>query len=282
MQDDGAGAGQDDGQPGSGAPGGGSPEGGSENDDKPITAKQLKAALESQKRHYEGQLAGQRAEFEAFKQGVGSRKEDPPADKPKRFTRAQLKTAVDAGQITQEQADDHLAEQMREDAKVEAVAAATAAVAGRTHKERIDTEIESYKRLKPDIMTDGTELREKIKAEFQYLVGLGSPGRGAEALPTQLAAIRAVLGPLDKLEKAAGARRPTDSHQDTGGGEGGGRSKDGGGGNSGKALHEHLKGDAKAHYEEGIKKGRYKDWKDVDAELKYASPGVKRRLGLPA
>src|SRR3990167_8168251 len=68
---DGAGAGN--GQAGKGAPAGGSPEGGSENDDKPITAKQLKAALENQRRHYEGKLDGQAREFEAFRAGAGQR-----------------------------------------------------------------------------------------------------------------------------------------------------------------------------------------------------------------
>ena len=80
LENDGAGAGDGD-KTGIGAPDGGSSEDGSENDDKPVTAKQLKAALASQKRHYEGQLQSQRAEFESFKDGVGKRV-DKPADQP--------------------------------------------------------------------------------------------------------------------------------------------------------------------------------------------------------
>ena len=151
---DGAGAGDDPGQAGSGAPAGGSPEGGSENDDKPITAKQLKAALESQKRHYEGKLDGQRAEFEAFKEGVG-KKDAPAPDKPKVYTRADLKAAVDSSQITQEQADD-IWDRQRDSQlteRVEAVALDT--VARTTVRERIASEVSSYKRLKPEIMEKG-------------------------------------------------------------------------------------------------------------------------------
>lgn len=281
LEGEGAGTGEDSGQGGSGAPSGGSSEGGSENDDKPITARQLKAALASQKKAFEDQIAAKDRELEAFKEGVGKRVHQQ--DQPKTYTKAELKAAVEAGQITQEQADDAWDQQretqIREAARTEALNAVTA----KSTKERIDGDIESYKRLKPEIMESGSDIRTKVEAEFQYLVReLGEPGSGPGVLKTQLKAIRAVLGPLDRLEKAASARRAAD-HEQQGGGSGEGKGKGGGeGGGGGKALHEHLTGDNKAYYEKGIKAGRYKDWKDVDAELKYATPSVRRRLGLPA
>ena len=275
---EGAGSGEPD-ETGSGAPDGGSPEGGSENDDKPITAKQLKAALESQKRHYEGQLSGQRAEFEAFKQGVvGSRKQEEPDPKPTRYTRAQLKAAVDAGQISQEQADDTWAQQIEADVTERATAAATNAVVRQTTKERIDADISAYRRLKPEIMENGSELREKVQAEFNVLVAAGLPGRGEAALPTQLAAIRAVLGPIDKLEKASKATRSQESHQE--GGSGGQESRPA---KTGNKLVDQLDSRWREHYEAGIKQGRYPNgWKDVEAELKFATPKTRQRLGLNA
>lgn len=270
-----AGAGAGNGQGGSGAPSGGSPEGGSENeglDDK--FEKRIKAALANQARQYESRIDAVRAEFEAFKAGASSN--EPPADKPRVYTRAELKAAVDAAQITQEQADDRWAAQIEAEATSKAVAAATAVVNGQATKERVDSEIESYKRLKPEIMEKGSELRGKVEAEFDHLVHVvGMPGKGNGVLQTQLAAIRAVLGPLDKLEKSANAGRAHESDEQ-GGGTGGG--KPGGGS---KKLVDHLKGDAKEHYERGIKQGRYKDWNAVEAELKYASPSVRQRLGLP-
>jgi len=273
LEGEGAGAGQDDGQGESGASSGGSSKGGSENDDKPITAKQLKAALENQKRHYEVQLAGQRSEFEAFKEGVG--KKDKPADQPKVYAKAELKAAVEAGQISQEQADDlwdrQRETQIREAAKSDALSAVT----GKQTKERVDADIAKYRQLKPEIMQAGSAERDRISEEFRYLVANGSPNN----LATELAAIRAALGSLEKLEKAASAKRAADHDQQ--GGEGGdGKPK---GGNSSKKLVDHLKGDAKEFYERGIKQGRYpKGWDDVEAELKFASPNVRVRLGLPA
>lgn len=278
MDQEGAGADGNDGQDGNGAPSGGSPKGGSENDDKPITAKQLKAALESQKRHYEGKLESQRAEFEAFKAGAASSGAKQAAEPQKHYTRTELKAAVTAGQISQDQADDIWDNQVRAEAIETARVTATEVVRGGTQKERVDSQIESYKRLRPDIMDEGSETREKVRAEFNYLVReLGEPGTGPDALKTQLKAIRAVLGPLDKLESASRARRAPESEE-----QGGGSGRPAGGGKTGKKLVDKLDAAAKEHYERGIKQGRYKDWDAVEAELKYASPNVRQRLGIAA
>lgn len=272
LDNDGAGAGEP-GQSGSGAPEGGSPEGGSENDDKPITAKQLKAALESQKRHYEGQLAGQRAEFEAFKEGVGKQQQQKPAvEQPQRYTRAQLKAAVDAGQITQEQADETWDRQRDAETTAKAEAAALAAVKGSTTQERINSDLSEYKRLKPEILDRGSETRAKIVDEYKYLVDTGSP----ETVATELAAIRAVLGPLDKLQNASKARRAPESEEQGGGGSDGKLPK------TGKAMVDKLDARYREHYEKGIKQGRYKDWAEVETELKHAPPSTRARMGLPA
>jgi hypothetical protein len=272
LENEGAGAGQDDGQGGSGAPSGGSPEGGSENDEKPITARQLKAALASQKQAFAEQMAAKDRELQAFKEGVGKRESASP---PKVYTKADLKSAVDGGQITQEQADDIWDRQREAQLTAKAEEAAVQAVTGRTQKERIDSEIESYKRLKPEIMEPGSDLRSKVAEEYKYLTSLGQQANVA----TELAAIRAVVGPLEKLEKAASAARAPESEQQGGAsGEGKGNQA-----KTGKKMVDSLKGDAKEFYERGIKSGRYyKDWDAVEAELKFASPKVKQRLGLPA
>jgi len=275
LENEGAGAGQDDGQGGSGAPSGGSPEGGSESELDEKFEKRIKAALASQRAHYESQLGNVRAEFEAYKAGAGSK--EKADDTPKRFTWAQLKAAVDGGQITQEQANDTWAVQVRQEALEAASSAAHDIVDRKATKERIDGDIAEYTRLKPEIMDEGSEVRNRIKEEFKALVDMGMPGEAGKNLSTQLAAIRAVLGPLDKLKNAASARRAQESEEQ--GGSGGGEPKNKG---AGKKLVDHLKGDAKEFYERGIKQGRYKDWSAVEAELKYASPKVRERLGLPA
>lgn len=264
---DGKGAGadgqDDDGQSGSGAPEGGSPEGGSEKDAlEEKFERRIKSALASQKQHHDREVAAVRAEFEALKSGVGARK-DPPAEQPKRYTRADLRAAVTALQITQEQSDDIWDKQVKDEAKEAAVQAADEHVTRKTAKERIDADLATYKRLAPEVMEEGSEVREAIKREFQALVQSGMPGRDGQNLVTQLAAIKAVMGPLDKLEKARGARRQVE-HDEQSGGSGGRRD------NSGKSKVDQLDARKKSYYEQGIKSGRYKDWKAVEAELEFA------------
>lgn len=254
-----------------GASSNGSSDGGSDKEDKPITAKQLKAALESQRRHYESQLQVEREKFDAFKAGAGSKKDDD-RQAPKRYTLAQLKAAVDAGQITKEQADDTWATQVREEAIEVAERTANAAVAGTTQQQRITADLSAYKRLKPEIMEAGSEIRTKVAEEYQYLTSIGQP----KTVETELAAIRAVLGPLDKLQKASSSRRVEDHDQ-----QGGGSSSSSGDKPTGKKLFDRLNAENKAYYQSGIKSGRYKDLDDVEKELAYASPSVRRRLGLP-
>lgn len=266
-KDNGAGAGQDDGQPGDGAPGGGKskddPKDGNA-DGEFVPKRQFIAALNSATEKYEA-LA---REFEAFKAGGGGK---PQAnDQPKRHSRAELKAAVTAEQITQEQADDIWNKQVKDEIREEAVAAAREDARRESQQERIDTDIAQYKRLEPEIGDKSSETFGKIREEFQYLVRNGSPNNVA----TELAAIRGVLGPLDKLEKAKSARRAAEHHEESGAGGDGKPNK------SGKSLFDQLDSRKKAHYERLISQGQYKDKAAVEAELKYAKPG--RQAGARA
>ena len=271
IENEGAGAGQEDGQGGSGAPSGGSPEGGSENETADAKfERRIKAALANQK-------ASLRAEFDAQLQAfrAGADSQQPKREEaPKRYTRKELNAAVEAGQISRDQADEVWDTQVRTEATEVAARTAREVVVGNATKERIDADLASYKRLKPEIMERGSETREQVQEEYNYLTARGAPKTEA----TELAAIRAILGPLEKLEKASTARRASESEQQ-GGGSG---APKGGSGGGQKQLHEHLSAENKAFYESGIKSGRYKDWAAVNAELKYASPNVRKRLGLPA
>lgn len=270
MADAGASAGN--GQPGNGAPGNGSPDGGEPKDGEleEKFEKRIKAALANQRSHYESQLSNVRAEFESFKAGAGSNTPAPKKDEPKRFTRAELSAAVEARQITQDQADEAWAGQVEKDATDRATRTALAAVDDRQKKERVDSEIAKYTALKPEILQKGSELRQQVTDEYKSLVASGSP----EGVPTELAAIKAVLGPLTKLEKAAGARREADPDQQGGGNDGRPAKKSGNG-----KLVDTLSPREKEHYEKGIKAGRYKDWTEVESELKYANPNLRQKHG---
>jgi hypothetical protein len=269
VANDGAGAGQDDGQGGSGAPSGESKD---SKDDKSddgelVPVGRLKAALSAQERKYEAAMVAMRAEFEAFK--AGAKSSSPQQDQPKRYTRTELKAAVSAEQITQDQADDIWAKQVKEEARDEALAAVRDDASRRTQQEQIDNDLTEYKRLAPEIRDKSSDKFEQISAEFQYLVKRGSPNN----LATELAAIRAVLGPLDKL-KTAKAERRAENHEEQSGGEGKGEKQ-----KAGKKLVDTLSPREKKHYEGMIDKGHYKDWAAVEAELGFARPEVRRRQG---
>lgn len=270
MAKDGAGAGQEDGQDGSGAPSGESKD---SKDDKSddgefVPVGRLKAALSAQERKHESAMDAMRAEFEAFKAGAQSG--SPQQGQPKRYTRAELKAAVSAEQITQDQADDIWVKQAKEETRDEVLAAVRDDASRRTQQEQIDNDLTEYKRLAPEIKDKTSDKFEQISAEFQYLCKRGSPNN----LATELAAIRAVLGPLDKL-KTAKAERRAENHEEQSGGEGKGDKQQ----KAGKKLVDTLSPREKKHYEGMIDKGHYKDWADVEKELGFARPEVRRRQG---
>lgn len=270
MAKDGAGAGQDDGQGGSGAPSGESKDSKDDQSDDGefVPVGRLKAALAAQERKHGAAIDAMRAEFDAFKAGAKSGSKDQQ-DQVKRYTRTELKAAVTAEQITQDQADDIWAKQVKEEARDEALAAVRDDASRRTQQEQIDNDLTEYKRLAPEIRDKSSDKFEQISAEFQYLVKRGSPNN----LATELAAIRAVLGPLDKL-KTAKAERRAENHEEQSGGEGKDKQQ-----KTGKKLVDTLSPREKKHYEGMIDKGHYKDWGDVEKELGFARPEVRRRQG---
>lgn len=185
---------------------------------------------------------------------------------PKRYTRAQLREAVTAGQITQDQADDIWDNQLLEQAATVGRDSATQA----ERERRIDGDIAQYKRLKPEVMQDGHADRLRVRDEFNYLVSLGHP----KTKETELAAMRAAFGPLDRLQAAKQGRPGAEYHQEAGGG-GGGRPQNR---DTGKLVDTQSDREKK-YYQSLIDKGIYKDWNEVEAILQHAKPHIRRKHG---
>lgn len=261
----------DGGDAGGGATGGEDGSGGKSKDgEKAISESQLKAILRSANEKHEREMRELRAEME---QKLTDRA--APAEKPKRYTRAELNAAVEAKQITQEQADAQIEAQIREDARSDAALVANETVTAAQQKVRVDTEIARYKVVAPEILDDAHETRQRIKDEFQALVDLGDDPR---QLSTQLKAIRAVLGPVEKLERARNGKPAHESHREFGGGGGesqGGKKKD----DDSALTYDDLSPREKAHYDKGIASGLYKDKAAVNAELKFAKPHIRQKYG---
>lgn len=215
------------------------------------------------------------AKYEALKaqlDAVTAEAAKPKPVEPKKFTRAQLTTMVENREITQAQADAQMDFQMREEIRTEATKAATEIVSESQRKSFVDTEIARYKTVAPEILDDASETRQRIKEEYNYLVAtLGDPN----SVETQLKAIRSVLGPVDKLERARSGRASHESHRETGGGgEAPSRKRE-----DGKLTYDDLTPREKAHYDRLINSGVYKDKKAVNEELAFANSNTRRKYG---
>ena len=163
--------------------------------------------------------------------------------------------------------------QARQDAEAAASRVATNVVAQDKLKERVTTDIAQYKRLAPEILDDDHETRQRIRIEYNELIAIGDD---PNSLATELKAIRAVLGPIDRLEKARGGKTRTESHRETGGAGDG--AEDGVKTPGGGKLVKTLTTREKEHYSKQIGK-QYKDWADVEATLAYANPETRRKHG---
>ena len=233
-------------------------------DDDVVPKSQFLAAIHSANEKYSALEARLNAVIEA-----GQKKADPP---PKHYTRTELNAAVQANQITQEAADQVWDDQIRAEARSEAATVSTEIVTRAQRKERVDSDISRYVALTPDVMVQGSETREKVAKEYNFLVSLGDP----KTPETELKAMRAALGPIESLELAHSGTTRHETHRETGdaGGSGG---KPGG-----KKFEDTLSQREKAHYQKGIDSGRYKGWDEVKAELAFANPNTRRKYGAMA
>lgn len=189
---------------------------------------------------------------------------------PKKYSLSELNKLVDDGKVTREQADQYWEQQVSKsiDEKVDAKVSAKEQERERTAK--LKTKIDRYKSLAPDVLKQGSEDRQKVINAYKDLVDAGHP----DDARTELAALMAVYGTADELEKRKSSmtRELRDKHQETGGGKPPSDPTQAG-------LLKTLSVREKAHYESLIQRGLYKDWKDVEEELKYADPNLRKRYG---
>jgi len=229
-------------------------------DEEVVPKRQLIAAVNSAERKTDAE----RARADALQRQLD---EIGRKDQPKQYTRSELTAGVAAGQITQEAADQVWEDQIVARAEARATQVATENVTRARRKERVDSDINRYTALEPDILIEGSDIRNKIAKEFKFLVDMGD----SSTAETELKAIRAALGPVEQLELAKSGVSQHSSHRETGGG--------GGGGKPGKKFEDTLSQREKAYYQKGIDGGRYKDWSEVKKELEFANPNTRRKHG---
>ena len=198
-------------------------------------------AREEAKAHYEAELAKR-------------------AETPKTWTRTELSTLVDNGDLSQAQADE-LYDRQR-DAQVQKQIRETVdrGLTQQSREARVLAQIERYKELVPDVAGE-SETRERIAEEFRQLVDLGDDPKD---YATELKALRAVLGPVEKLQAQ---RRPLPSHEETGG--------EGEGTTTTEGFPKDMPKKHREFYQKMLDDGFYKDMGAVKAEWAKASPKVR-------
>lgn len=236
-----------------------------------VSVKQFKAALANQEAAAEAKLSALRSELEALKTSAASAPAPAPApasSEPPEYTRTQLKAFVAAGHLTEDQADQYWETQLERKIKKQVASEVGQTVTGTTRAERLRAELAGYKEVEPAAWDKSSEVNKKVQKEHLFLTEtLGHP-LGPE---TDLAALRAALGPLAALRAAKDAKPgSSDGHQEVGGGNPPG-------GNGGGDPVKSLTAREKAHYTRLIDRGVYKDWDAVREERKFAKQRAASR-----
>ena len=189
-------------------------------------------------------------------------KKEEPAQQEKVLTRSELRAAVEKQQLTQEEADTLWDKQLLAQATKAAREVASQEVTVKQKDQRIEADLRQYKQFVPNAWKEGTEERAKVADEFKALVDLGLPN----SRETELAAMRTVFGPVDKLASKPRSK-PSVEHDEQagGGGEGSDRTPQ-------KDAVKGLDARTRAYYQKGIESGRYKDWNEVRSELSFRKP----------
>lgn len=207
------------------------------------------------------QLAEMRGKLDANTEGERRKQE-------RDYTRAQLRDAVEQGQLTQDESDAIWERQT--ETKLEN--RLSSRLEERLKSERqgswIQSEIDRYKTAIPDLMTPGSEDRTAIEREVGFQQQL--MGQEKVTLQTELAALRARYGPSENLQQ--GRKPPPESHEEGGSGaeEEDTKRTDG--------IPKGLTKREREYYQDKINKGLYKGWDDVEKEFKYADQGLRKRV----
>jgi hypothetical protein len=185
--------------------------------------------------------------------------EKKPEAPEREHTRAELQSLVEDGKLTQGQADDILDRQRDRRYSRELDERLERRDAANQVQQDVVYEMRRYQEAIPKVKDQGSEERARVQTEFNYLIAKGDD---PDSLSTQLKALRMAFGPVEKLQETTDATRET--HQETGG-----AAEPAGGKAAADEPPKDLSPRELRHYQKGLDQGRYKNWDEVRAELKY-------------
>ena len=190
----------------------------------------------------------------------------PPTPAEKEYTWRELQTAIDAGQITLAQAQEHREGVIRRELERTAKDEVRAALDTSSRVSTVQTEINQYRQIVPEATQPGTPERAKLEKEFSYLLSIGYDQKDPR---TELLAARTAFGDLDSAKsrkEAKGITSPRATMQDV-------QTTNGKPAPTTKDPIAGLSAEQKKHYQRMIDRGVYpKGWEDVKAELAWEKP----------
>lgn len=213
------------------------------------------------------------AALEARVQTMSETQQPPGASQqtPKEYSRAELKGFIEAGQISQNQADElwDAQQEAKFERKLKAeVEALKAEAQHNTSLTDLKGIIRSYVEVKPEMVEEGSEDRDNLRKEFNRLARVtGVPKAGSrQDYELQVIALENVYGSVENARKRKQSQsQALDENlmvdQPNQGGEAATIPES-------KALKA-LNGRQKQHYQRLINRGIYKDWKAVESELTW-------------
>ena len=184
------------------------------------------------------------------------------AEKPQRYTRQQLNTAVTNCTITQEDADNIWDQQVQAEIDEKIAAGVAQGIAENSVASKVTEGLARYKAAYPSLDDANSEEFTKVQAKFDQMVNhFGMPKNAG----TELAALEATFGPVEKKAPRKG-REIIQSFDESVGASGGTK-----GGDKQADPSASITGRRKAFYEGEIGKGIYSGWDDpkLKAELDY-------------
>lgn len=186
------------------------------------------------------------------------------------YSRAELNAAVESGKITEAEAQSIFDRQQQQQTEDAAKKAATETITEITQTSKIQASIDKYTAFDPGLLEEGSDSRRRIESEIRAQMGIFNQTKAT--LATELAALRAVYGPEDRLTTTQ--RKDRETHQDTNTGTDNDveikLNKDG----SIKGMSKREKD----YYQNMIDKGYYKDMKEVAEKIqKFGNQGIRKR-----
>lgn len=179
----------------------------------------------------------------------------------KEWTTAEIKEAVNTGQISEDEAERIRQAQWKREVKQEVTQEISQTLNQQSVNQRVDSEIQRYVKIIPELSNQSSDTFGKVKKEFDYLTTM--LGRDANDIGTQLQAVRTVFGDIEALEKVNG-KPAIMPHQEVGG-QGQTDRTD----KKSDGSPNWLPREVRQFYEKQFEMGMYSGWQDnrVKAEI---------------